>query len=167
MADRFTEVRKLWKVFRMALGDLPVWRIAAREGGVAKSDALFHRLNAGCIRPGEGVWAWSGFCFSAGSLDRVELVGVERRGWTVRLEWVCVDDSPRSGAADCVYVGYFYDGAGRAPGMVSVVGACRGDGVAEVEIPAAGMPDGTPLHLYLFFGNVRGDRFSPSVYVKA
>jgi len=34
-----------------------------------------------------------------------------------------------------------------------------------VRIPDGRMPEGTALHLYLFFGNKAGTRFSPSVYV--
>ena len=65
-SDRFTEVRKMWRVFRRVFGELEVWRVAAREAGKARGDTLFHALNGGCIRPGEGVWAWSAFSFAAG-----------------------------------------------------------------------------------------------------
>ena len=140
-SDRFTEVRKMWRVFRRVFGELEVWRVAAREAGKARGDTLFHALNGGCIRPGEGVWAWSAFSFAAGSLDKA------------------------AGAGDAVYVGYFYEGMGRTPGLVCAEGARREDCRARVAVPDGGMPEGTALHLYLFFGNKAGTRFSPSVYV--
>ncbi len=50
--------------------------------------------------------------------------------------------------------------------VLSCLGACRGDGTVTVDIPSAGQPDGTRLHLYLFFGNEMANRFSPSVYME-
>ena len=35
--DRFTEARKMWKIYKRAIGDLPIWRIAARERGTLYS----------------------------------------------------------------------------------------------------------------------------------
>ena len=164
-SDRFTEVRKMWRVFRRVFGELEVWRVAAREAGKARGDTLFHALNGGCIRPGEGVWAWSAFSFAAGSLDKAVGVEVRREGWEVELSWEAADYSRKAGAGDAVYVGYFYEGMGRTPGLVRAEGARREDCRARVAVPDGGMPEGTALHLYLFFGNKAGTRFSPSVYV--
>ncbi len=65
--DRFTEARKMWKIYKRAIGDLPIWRIAARERGVSKSDSLFHSTNGGCLLPGKGVWAFKTFRFFRGN----------------------------------------------------------------------------------------------------
>lgn len=67
--DRFTEARKMWKIYKRAIGDLLIWRIAARERGVSKSDSLFHSTNGGCLFPGKGVWAFKTFRFSMGTLE--------------------------------------------------------------------------------------------------
>ena len=80
-SERFAEVRKMWRVFRRVFGELEVWRVAAREVGKARGDTLFHALNGGCIRPGDGVWAWSAFSFAAGSLDKAAGVEARREGW--------------------------------------------------------------------------------------
>ena len=50
---RFVEMRKLWTMYRRAVGELPVWRVAAREVGAGQGDTLFHRLEC-------GVCAWRG-----------------------------------------------------------------------------------------------------------
>ena len=60
-SNRFTEVRKMWRIYRRAIGDLPIWRVMAKETGVNKSDSLFHSRNGGCFRPGVGVWAFPTF----------------------------------------------------------------------------------------------------------
>ena len=165
VTERFTEVRKMWRVFRRVFGELAVWDVAAREAGKVRGDALFHALNWGCIRPGEGVWAWSAFSFAAGSLDKAAGVEARREGWEVELSWEAADYSRKAGAGDAVYVGYFYEGMGRTPGLVRAEGARREDCRARVAVPDGGMPEGTALHLYLFFGNKAGTRFSPSVYL--
>ena len=85
--DRFTEVRKMWKIYKRAIGDLPIWRIAARERGVSKSDSLFHSTNGGCLLPGKGVWAFKTFRFSMGTLEAPVITNSERNGWTVTLNW--------------------------------------------------------------------------------
>lgn len=162
---RFTEMRKLWKVYRRAIGELPVWKVAAREAGKSKSDAFFHSLNDGCIEPGEGVRRFSTFCFSAGSLEMPDIIGVRREGHVVEMEWALAAERPKARKSDRVYVGYFYDTLPCSPGMVEVEGACRGDGKAVVTIPTLGQSEDTPLHLYLFFGSEESDRFSPSVYL--
>lgn len=154
----------MWRVYRRATGELPVWKIWAKESHAAKSDSAFHAMNGGCLRPGEGVWAFSTFRFSMGSLEAPVLAGVAREGWNVTLRWENDTDRPKASASDQVYLGYFYGTCPRSPRMIACPGACRGDGEVTVEIPAAGQPDGTPLHLYLFFGNVDQNRFSPSEY---
>ena len=117
---------------------------------------------------------------AAGSLDKAAGVEARREGWEVELAWEAADYSRKAGAGDAVYVGYFYAGMGRTPGLVRVEGARREDCRARVVVPDGGMPEGTALHLYLFFGkmpegtalhlylffgNKAGTRFSPSVYV--
>ena len=72
---RFVEMRKLWTMYRRAVGELPVWRVAAREVGAGQGDTLFHRLNAGCVRGGEGVWAFPAFRFAAGSFGHAGTTG--------------------------------------------------------------------------------------------
>ena len=165
-SNRFTEVRKMWRIYRRAIGDLPIWRVMAKETGGNKSDSLFHSQNGGCFRPGMGVWAFPTFCFSVGTLDAPVITGAVREGWSVTLNWENDIDRPKAGNSDRVYVGYFYDTEPRAPQMLSCWGACRGDGTVTVDIPSAGQPDGTRLHLYLFFGNEMSNRFSPSGYVE-
>lgn len=162
---RFTEARKMWKVYRLATAELPIWSVMAREVGMAKSDALFHRMNGACFRSGEGVWSFPTFQFSTGTLEMPVLTAVRREGWTVELEWAMDGELGPSRAADRVYVGYFFETLPRSPLMVEAVGVRRRDGRAVVEIPPVGQPDGTPLHLYLFFGSEACDRFSPSAYV--
>ena len=163
-SNRFTEVRKFWTLYRRALGDLPVWRVAAREQGANQGDTLFHRLNSGCIRGGEGVWAFPAFRFSTGSLDMPALRSAGREGEKVVLEWEVDEDRAGARWSDRVYVGYFHDADPRVPRLVVAEGVCRQDGGAVLAIPPAeGVSEG-PLHVYLFFGNEEGTRFSPSVY---
>ena len=113
--DRFTEVRKMWKIYKRAIGDLPIWRIAARERGVSKSDSLFHSTNGGCLLPGKGVWAFKTFRFSMGTLEAPVITNSERNGWTVTLNWENGIDCPKASASDQVFVGYFYDTLRRSP----------------------------------------------------
>lgn len=178
VTTRFTEVRKFWTLYRRALGDLPVWRVAAREQGANQGDTLFHRLNSGCIRGGEGVWAFPAFRFSTGSLDMPALRGARREVDGVVLEWEVDEDRAGARWSDRVYVGYFHGNDPRVPHLAVAEGVCRKDGRAAVAIPpaeeVAGKSDGAgkglkggrevPLHVYLFFGNEEGTRFSPSVY---
>ncbi|WP_255301891.1 hypothetical protein [Butyricimonas sp. Marseille-P3923] len=163
-SNQFTEVRKMWRVYRRTTGGLPVWKIWAKETHAAKSDSAFHSVNGGCIHPGEGVWAFPTFRFSMGTLEAPVITDVARDGWTVTLRWENDADRPKASASDQVYLGYFYNTQPRSPQMITCHNAHRGDGEVTMEIPAAGQPDGTPLHLYLFFGNENPDRFSPSEY---
>ena len=165
--DRFSEVRTLWRMYRRAAGELPVWRMAAREAGAAKSDSLFHSLNGACVRAGEGVWAFPAFRFAAGALEMPVVTGVAREGWRVTLEWEYDGAHAEARDGDRVYVGYFYGTQPQVPQLAVAEGVCRKDGRAVVDIPPMGQPEGTPLHLYLFFGTERNDRFSPSVYCPA
>ena len=91
---RFVEMRKLWTMYRRAVGELPVWRVAAREVGAGQGDTLFHRLNAGCVRSGEGVWAFPAFRFAAGSLDMPVLREARRERGIVTLEWTKTTPEP-------------------------------------------------------------------------
>lgn len=163
-SNRFTEVRKMWRVYRRAIGDLAIWRIMARATGGAKSDSLFHSTNGGCLRPGEGVWAFPTFRFSVGTLDAPVITSAEREGWTVTLRWDNGEDRPKASASDHVFVGYFYGTLPRSPQLLKDIPACRADGSVTVNIPPADQPDGTPLHLYLFFASEKLDHFSPSEY---
>lgn len=165
--DRFSEVRTLWRMYRRAAGELPVWRMAAREAGAAKSDSLFHSLNGACVRAGEGVWAFPAFRFAAGSLEMPVVTGVAREGWRVTLEWEYDGAHAEARDGDRVYVGYFYGTQPQVPQLAVAEGVCWKDGRVVVDIPPMGQPEGTPLHLYLFFGTERNDRFSPSVYCPA
>jgi len=164
-SSRFTEVRKIWKVYRLATGALPIWKIWAKETGAAKSDTLFHSVNGGCFRPGEGLWAFSTFRFSMGTLDAPVITMAERNGWTVTIRWENGVDCPKASSSDRVYLGFFYGSQLRAPQFIGNLPARRGDGEVTIEIPPARQPDGIPLHLYLFFGNENPDRFSPSEYI--
>lgn len=161
----FAAVRRFWSVYRRALNGLKIWSVAARERGRGKSDSLFHSVNAAAISPEGKVWAYPAFRFAEGSLAMPVLRGVEREGWTVRVAWEEGTGCVGADAADRLYVGYFYEGEGGSPCLPEVAGATRGDGSAEFTLPTAGMPDGTPLHLYFFFSSPDGTRFSPSVYV--
>lgn len=163
-SSRFTEARKMWRIYRRAIGDLPIWKIMAKEMGINKSDSLFHSQNGGCFRPGEGVWAFPTFRFSTGTLDAPVITGVTREGWSVTLNWENDIDCPKASVSDQVYVGYFYGTLPRAPQMITCLNSFRGDSKVTVDIPSAKQPEGTPLHLYLFFGNKDMTRFSPSVY---
>lgn len=111
------------------------------------------------------MWAYPAFRFAEGSLAMPVVREVEREGWTVRVAWEEGTGCVGADAADRLYVGYFYEGEGGSPCLLEVAGATRGDGSAEFTLPTAGMPDGTPLHLYFFFSSPDGTRFSPSVYV--
>lgn len=165
-SNRFTEVRKMWRVYRRAIGGLPIWKIWARETNSPKSDTLFHSVNGGCFRPGEGVWAFPTFRFSMGTLEAPVITSTERNGWTITLRWENDVDCPKASASDKVYLGYFYGTLPRSPQFMGNINAHRADGEITVTIPAADQPDGTPLHLYLFFGNEKQDRFSPSEYIE-
>ena len=140
--SRFTEVRKMWRMYRRATGDLPVWRVAAREVGRTT------------------------FRFAAGSLEMPRLTAARREGWTVTLEWETGEDRPKAGWTDRVFVGYFHETLPRSPGMVTAAEARRSDGRATVTIPDLGQAEGERLHLYLFFGNETLERFSPSVHAE-
>ncbi len=166
VSNRFTEARKMWKIYRRAIGDLPIWRAEARKRGVSKSDSLFHTINNGCLKPGEGVWALKTFRFSVGSLDAPMITNATRDGWKISLQWENGIDCPSASASDRVFVGYFYDSLRRSPCLLHNISACRGDGQATIEIPSGDQPEGTPLHLYLFFGDNELARFSPSEYVQ-
>ena len=164
-SNRFSEARKMWRVYRRAIGFLRIWSIWARETGVTKSDSSFHSVNGSCFRPGKGVWAFKTFRFSMGTLAAPVITDATRDGWTVTLRWENDIDSPKAGASDKVYIGYFYDTETRSPRLIGDCTAVRGDGEVSIAIPPAGQPEGTQLHLYLFFGNENPDRFSPSEYV--
>jgi len=166
ITERFTEARKMWKVYRLAVGILPIWRVAARERGVSKSDSLFHAVNSGCMLPGKGVWAFKTFRFALGSLEAPVITNAERHGWTITLRWDNGIESQKAKASDRVFVGYFYDTFRRSPLLINNSMARRGDGEVSIKIPEIGQPEGTRLHLYLFFGNEELDRFSPSEYVE-
>lgn len=161
---RFTEARKMWQVYKRAIGNLDIWKIMARETGVSKSDALFHTMNGGCFRPGEGVWSFQTFRFSTGTLEAPSITGVGREGWKVTLHWTNDEERPKASMTDRVFVGYFYESAPRSPQLAKNIDAHRGDGAVTIEIPAAEQPEGVPLHLYLFFGDKDLKRFSPSGY---
>ena len=165
-SSQFTEVRKMWRIYRRATGELPIWRAWARATGIAKSDSAFHSVNGGCLRPGEGVWAFPTFRFSMGTLEAPVITDVARDGWSVTLRWENDSDRPKASASDQVYLGYFYDTQPRSPQFITCINSHRGDGEVIIEIPTAKQPDGTPLHLYLFFGNENPNRFSPSEYVE-
>ena len=164
--DRFTEARKMWKIYKRAIGDLLIWRIAARERGVSKSDSLFHSTNGGCLFPGKGVWAFKTFRFSMGTLEAPVITGTEHNGWTVTLNWENGIDCPKASSSDQVFVGYFYDTLRRSPRLLRDIPARRGDESVTIELPSGDQPEGTPLHLYLFFGDSELARFSPSEYTQ-
>ncbi len=164
--SRFTEVRKMWRMYRRATGDLPVWRVAAREVGRTRGDTYFHSLNEGCIEAGRGVTAFGTFRFAAGSLEMPRLTSARLEGWTVTLEWETGEDRPKAGWTDRVFVGYFHETLPRTPGMVTAAEARRADGRTTVTIPDLGQAEGGRLHLYLFFGNETLERFSPSVHAE-
>ena len=140
----FAAVRKLWSMYRRALGGLEIWRVAAREAGGGKADSLFHSMNAATIDAEGQVWAFAAFRFSAGSLAMPVLRAVERAGRTVR-----------------------YGTAPGSPCLLEVAGVARADGAAEFAVPASGEPEDAALHLYFFFASPDGSRFSPSVYAGA
>ena len=164
--DRFTETRKMWKIYRRAIKDLPIWRVEARARGVSKSDSLFHSINGGCLQPGKGVWAFKTFRFSVGSLDAPVITAAEREGWTVTLHWKNGANCPKADSSDWVFLGYFYDTLRRSPQLTLDYMPRRIDEKITIEIPPADQPEGTRLHLYLFFGNEEFTQFSPSEYVE-
>lgn len=164
--DRFTIARKMWKIYRLAIGDLPIWRVMARETSVSKSDSLFHTTNGGCLRPGIGVWAFPTFRFSVGTLDAPLITGAERDGWQVTIHWKNDEDRSEAYLAERVFVGYFYDSLPDSPQLIKDIPARRSDCSVTVDIPTAGQPDGTPLHVYLFFGDEELNHFSPSGYMR-
>lgn len=163
-SDRFTEARKMWRVYRRAIGGLPIWTVWAREAGYAKSDSAFHSVNGGCLRPGGGVWAFPTFRFSMGKLQAPVITDVKREGWRVTLRWQNAIDCPKASLSDQVHVGYFYDTLPGSPQLISCPDVTRADETVSFNFPPVDQPDGTPLHLYLFFGNEQSDRFSPSEY---
>lgn len=166
-SSRFGEVRKFWSVYRMAVGDLPVWKVMARETGRMRGDLLFHSVNGGYIDPGKGVREFDRFMFAAGVLETPRVTDVKRTGWRVSLEWEMEREWAKAGSDDVAYLGYFYGSQPRAPRMLPLDGVCRSAGRLDVTIPDGGEPETTDLHLYLFFGDRKGERFSSSVYIHA
>ena len=94
------------------------------------------------------------------------ITGTERNGWTVTLNWENGIDCPKASASDQVFVGYFYDTLRRSPCLLRDIPARRGDESVTIEIPSGDQSEGTPLHLYLFFGDSELARFSPSEYTQ-
>ena len=166
-SSRFTEARRMWKMYHRAIGDLPMWSIAAREMHAVKSDTLFHSLNGGCFAAGVGVQEFPAFRFAVGSLDMPAVTAVRREGWRLTLEWHVDEDRPSAAWTDEVYIGYFHATLPRTPHLLKLEGISRADARATFDIPSLEQPDDTALHLYLFFGNLACTRFSPSAYVLA
>lgn len=155
----------MWRIYRMAIGNLKIWSIMAKEAGFAKSDSLFHSTNGGCFRPDAGVWAFQTFRFAVGTLEAPVITGVERENWKITIRWENDEDRPKASLSDRVFVGYFYGTQPRSPQLAKDLPVHRGDGSVTIDIPPAGQPDGTPLHLYLFFGNTDLTQFSTSEYM--
>ena len=156
----------MWRIYRRAIGGLTDMEgYGQRNGGLIKVDSLFHSQNGGMFSTGNGVWASLTFCFSVGTLDAPVITGAVREGWSVTLNLGNDIDRPKAGNSDRVYVGYFTTRNLVPRKCCLALGACRGDGTVTVDIPSAGQPDGTRLHLYLFFGNEMSNRFSLSVYI--
>ena len=101
-----------------------------------------------------------------GTLEAPVITNSERNGWTVTLNWENGIDCPKASASDQVFVGYFYDTLRRSPCLLRDIPARRGDEGVTIEIPSGDQPEGTPLHLYLFFGDSELARFSPSEYTQ-
>ena len=142
------------------------YRGLANMANRSQSDSLFHSTNGGCLLPGKGVWAFKTFRFSMGTLEAPVITNSERNGWTVTLNWENGIDCPKASASDQVFVGYFYDTLRRSPCLLRDIPARRGDESVTIEIPSGDQPEGTPLHLYLFFGDSELARFSPSEYTQ-
>lgn len=106
------------------------------------------------------------FPFFFGNTRSPVITGTERNGWTVTLNWENGIDCPKASASDQVFVGYFYDTLRRSPCLLRDIPARRGDENVTIEIPSGDQPEGTPLHLYLFFGDSELARFSPSEYTQ-
>lgn len=166
-SNRFGEVRKFWSVYRQAVDELPVWQVIARETGRLRGDLLFHSVNGGYIDPGKGVSEFERFKFAVGVLDEPKVMEVERNGWNISVKWENGREWAKAGRDDVAYLGYFYGSQPRAPRMLSLVDVCREDGCLQVSIPDGGEPEQTELHLYLFFGDRKSERFSSSVYIHA
>lgn len=126
VTSRFAEVQRLWKVYRLATGNLPVWQVAARELGAHRGNTLFMRFNSGCVRAGEGVWAFDGFRFAAGSLDVPLLRGARRVG-------------EGTGAGSAVGKA---EGVGMDAGVDVVAGSGAGEGVAGMDEGGVGGAEG-------------------------
>ena len=73
---------------------------------------------------------------------------------------------PKADSSDWVFLGYFYDTLRRSPQLTLDYMPRRIDEKITIEIPPADQPEGTRLHLYLFFGNEEFTQFSPSEYVE-
>ena len=128
VTSRFAEVQRLWKVYRLATGNLPVWQTAARELGAHRGNTLFMRMNSGCVRAGEGVWAFDGFRFATGSMDVPLLRGARRVG-------------EGTGETGCAGVGA--EGAvGKEEGMGTGAGVVGGSGAGKGVAGMAGMEEG-------------------------
>ena len=160
--------RKPVKCGKFTAGQSRIYRygVEARARGVSKSDSLFHSINGGCLQPGKGVWAFKTFRFSVGSLDAPVITAAEREGWTVTLHWKNGANCPKADSSDWVFLGYFYDTLRRSPQLTLDYMPRRIDEKITIEIPPADQPEGTRLHLYLFFGNEEFTQFSPSEYVE-
>lgn len=94
------------------------------------------------------------------------ITAAEREGWTVTLHWKNGANCPKADSSDWVFLGYFYDTLRRSPQLTLDYMPRRIDEKITIEIPPADQPEGTRLHLYLFFGNEEFTQFSPSEYVE-
>ena len=160
--------RKPAKCGKFTAGQSRIYRYGELKQGQegSKSDSLFHSINGGCLQPGKGVWAFKTFRFSVGSLDAPVITAAEREGWTVTLHWKNGANCPKADSSDWVFLGYFYDTLRRSPQLTLDYMPRRIDEKITIEIPPADQPEGTRLHLYLFFGNEEFTQFSPSEYVE-
>lgn len=163
-ASQFKEVRELWRKYREATWGLRIWNIRAKEINATKSDKLFLVTNGACFQTGVGLRDFHNFCFSAGTLDAPVLKNIKRKDSSVTFQWEYDTEGPNANAFDLVYLGYFYGTDPRSPLFLRNLPAQRSDGKITVEIPRGEQPLNASLHLYLFFGTIHSDRFSPSVY---
>lgn len=155
----------MWKVYWLSIEILPVWHVGARERGVSKNNSLFHFINSGYMLLLKDVWAFKTFRFAVGLLDSPTIANAGRLGWIITLRQ---DNGNRGFESESLWPGV------RRLLLWHVVPsllinnsiARRNDGEIAIEIPKAGQPEWTQLHLYLFFKNEERDLFSPSEYVE-
>lgn len=140
------------------------WTEFARGLTITGRD-LCHKLNGGCCDE-RGVINFRSYVFNLGWLANPVYKRVERRGWTVVLEWEDACDRKANRPDDVLLVGYFYDTHAASPFLLEVAGARRADGKATFTIPDRELDAAETVHIYPYFAREDKSDYSRSIYLR-